>query len=87
MGQNEALLQAINSETPPEAIQCVVNPLNSAGAIGFIDNNFDANRILKESQKSGNYQHFGGGRGLQTSHRCQREVCRCILLLSQRKRG
>ncbi len=50
MGQNEALLQAINSETPPEAIQCVVNPLNSAGAIGFIDNNFDANRILKESQ-------------------------------------
>ena len=51
MGQNEALLQAINSETPPEAIQCVVNPLNSAGAIGFIDNNFDANRILKESQK------------------------------------
>jgi len=50
LGQNEALLQAINFETPPEVIQCAVNPLNSAGAISFIDDNFDPKIILTESQ-------------------------------------
>lgn len=50
LGQNEALLQAINFETPPEAIQCAVNPLNSAGAISSFDDNFDPKIILKEIQ-------------------------------------
>ena len=52
LGQNEALLKAINHETPPEAIQCVLNPLNSAGALGYVDVNYNPNVILKESQKN-----------------------------------
>ena len=51
LGQHQALVEAINHETPPEAIQCVLNPLNSAGAIGYVDKNFDPNTILKECQK------------------------------------
>ena len=50
LGQNEALVKAINHEIPPEAIQCVLNPLNSAGAIGYVDKNFDPNAILEESR-------------------------------------
>ena len=42
MGHHQALVKAINHETPPEAIQCVVNPLNSAGAIGYFDENLDS---------------------------------------------
>ena len=52
MGQQEALVKAINHEIPPEAIQCVLNPLNSAGAIGYVDDNLDPNAILKECQKN-----------------------------------
>jgi aryl-alcohol dehydrogenase-like predicted oxidoreductase len=52
LGQNEALVKAINHEIPPEAIQCVLNPLNSAGAIAYVDENFDPTAILKESQKN-----------------------------------
>ena len=52
LGQHQALVKAINHETPPEAIQCVVNPLNSAGAIGYVDENFHPNVILEECQKN-----------------------------------
>jgi len=52
MGHHQALVKAINHETPPEAIQCVVNPLNSAGAIGYVDENFHPNVILEECQKN-----------------------------------
>ena len=53
LGQNQAILEALNHEIQPEAIQCVVNPLNSAGAIGYVDQNFDPQKILTESQKVG----------------------------------
>ena len=52
MGHHQALVKAINHEIPPEAIQCVVNPLNSAGAIGYVDENFHPNVILEECQKN-----------------------------------
>lgn len=51
LGQNKAVIEAINHATPPEAIQCVVNPLNSAGAIGYVDKDYDPNSILEASQK------------------------------------
>ena len=53
LGQNQAILEALNYEIQPEAIQCVVNPLNSAGAIGYVDQDFDPQKILTESQKVG----------------------------------
>ena len=53
LGQNQAILEALNHEIQPEAIQCVVNPLNSAGAIGYVDQDFDPQKILTESQKVG----------------------------------
>jgi len=53
LGQNNAIIEAINYETKPEAIQCVVNPLNSAGAIGYVDADYNPNSILKESRKAG----------------------------------
>ena len=52
LGQNNAIIQAINHETKPEAIQCVINPLNSAGAIGYVDADYNPNSILKESRKA-----------------------------------
>ena len=53
LGQNKAIIQAINHEIKPEAIQCVVNPLNSAGAIGYVDTDYNPNSILKQSRKVG----------------------------------
>lgn len=53
LGQNQAILEALNHEIQPEAVQCVVNPLNSAGAIGYVDQDFDPQKILTESQKVG----------------------------------
>ena len=53
LGQNNAIIEAINHETKPEAIQCVVNPLNSAGAIGYVDADYNPNSILEESRKAG----------------------------------
>ena len=53
LGQNQAILEALNHEIQPEAIQCVVNPLNSAGAIGYVEQDFDPQKILTESQKVG----------------------------------
>tara|TARA_B100000959_G_scaffold18593_1_gene18009 strand:- start:995 stop:1978 length:984 start_codon:yes stop_codon:yes gene_type:complete len=52
LGQNKALKKAINHEIKPEAIQCVVNPLNSAGAIGYVDREYNPKEILLESQKN-----------------------------------
>ena len=47
MGQNNALIAAINHETPPEAMQCVINPLNSAGGIGYADQAYDPELIFQ----------------------------------------
>ena len=52
LGQNKAVIEAINHATPPEAIQCVINPLNSAGAIGYVDEAYDPNSILEASKKA-----------------------------------
>ena len=52
LGQNKAIIKAINHDTPPEAIQCVVNPLNSAGAIAYVDNDYNPNQILEECQNA-----------------------------------
>ena len=52
LGQNKAIIDAINHSVPPEVIQCVVNPLNSAGAIGYVDKAYDPNSILKAAQES-----------------------------------
>ena len=38
LGQEEALIKAINYSEPPEAMQCAVNILNSIGSIGYISN-------------------------------------------------
>ena len=51
LGQEEALIKAINHEYPPEAMQCAVNILNSIGAIGYISKKPDPNRVLQECQK------------------------------------
>jgi len=51
LGQEDALIKAINHEYPPEAMQCAVNILNSIGAIGYISENSDPNRVLSECQK------------------------------------
>ncbi len=50
LGQEEALIKAINHEYPPEAMQCVVNILNSNGAIGYISKAPNPNMILEECQ-------------------------------------
>ena len=50
LGQEEALIRAINYEHPPEAMQCVVNILNSNGAIGYISKKPNPNIILEECQ-------------------------------------
>ena len=53
LGQTQAILDALNNDIQPEAIQCIVNPLNSAGAIGYVDQDFDPQKILTESQEAG----------------------------------
>ena len=53
LGQTLAILEVLNHDIQPEAIQCVVNPLNSAGAIGYVDQDFDPQKILTESQEAG----------------------------------
>ncbi len=50
LGEEEALISAINYEKQPEAMQCAVNVMNSIGAIGYISKKPDPNRILKECQ-------------------------------------
>ena len=51
LGQEEALIKAINHEHPPEAMQCAVNILNSIGAIGYVSEKSDPSRVLLECQK------------------------------------
>ena len=52
LGQNKAIIEVINHSISPEVIQCVVNPLNSAGAIGYVDRAYDPDSILKAAQES-----------------------------------
>ena len=51
LGEEEALISAINHEKQPEAMQCAVNVMNSIGAIGYISKKPNPNRILKECQE------------------------------------
>ena len=50
LGQQKAVIAAINNEVKPEAIQCVINPLNSAGAIAYVDDEFNSQQIFVESK-------------------------------------
>jgi aryl-alcohol dehydrogenase-like predicted oxidoreductase len=50
LGEEEALISAINHEKQPEAMQCAVNVMNSIGAIGYISKKPNPNKILKECQ-------------------------------------
>ena len=43
LGQKEAIIKSINAEKPPEAVQCAVNILNAAGAIGYVSEDFNPN--------------------------------------------
>lgn len=52
LGQEEALVKAINHLEPPEAMQCAVNVLNSIGSIGYISKKSNPNKILKECQSN-----------------------------------
>ena len=47
LGQESALEAVIASDTPPSAVQCVVNPLNSAGNIAYTTETFDGRKILE----------------------------------------
>ena len=46
LGQESALEKAIAHHKPPTAVQCVVNPLNSAGNIGYVTDGLDCRRVL-----------------------------------------
>ena len=50
-GQEEAICDVINSKTPPDAIQCGVNILNSLGAIGYASTKPNPKLVLEECQK------------------------------------
>ena len=52
IGQKEALLAALNHEAQPAAVQCIVNPLNSAGAISYVSETFDPKIILQTCQNN-----------------------------------
>ena len=47
LGQQSALEAVIASDKPPTAVQCVINPLNSAGDIGYVSGEFDCRGILR----------------------------------------
>jgi aryl-alcohol dehydrogenase-like predicted oxidoreductase len=51
LGQEEAIIQALNHSQVPSAVQCVINPLNSAGAIGYVSEAFNPLAILYECQQ------------------------------------
>jgi aryl-alcohol dehydrogenase-like predicted oxidoreductase len=46
LGQQSALESVIASDTPPTAVQCAVNPLNSVGGIAYVTESFDCRRVL-----------------------------------------
>ena len=48
LGQEEAIIQVLNHSQAPSAVQCVINPLNSAGAIGYVSEAFNPQAILSE---------------------------------------
>ena len=47
LGQQSALVAVIASEKPPTAVQCVINPLNSAGNIAYVSGDLDCRGILR----------------------------------------
>ncbi len=51
LGQEDAIIQALNHSEAPSAVQCVINPLNSAGAIGYVSEAFNPLAILSECQQ------------------------------------
>ncbi len=51
LGQEEAIIQALNHSQAPSAVQCIINPLNSAGAIGYVSEAFNPLAILYECQQ------------------------------------
>ena len=51
LGQEEAIIKALNHAHAPSAVQCVINPLNSAGAIGYVSEAFNPQVILSECQQ------------------------------------
>lgn len=51
LGQEEAIIQALNHSQAPSAVQCVINPLNSAGAIGYVSEAFNPLAILSKCQQ------------------------------------
>ena len=51
LGQEEAIIQALNHSQVPSTVQCVINPLNSAGAIGYVSEAFNPLAILYECQQ------------------------------------
>ena len=51
LGQEEAIIQALNHSQVPSAVQCVINPLNSVGAIGYVSEAFNPLAILSECQQ------------------------------------
>jgi len=51
LGQEEAIIKALNHSQAPSAVQCVINPLNSAGAIGYVSEAFNPQAILSECQQ------------------------------------
>ena len=51
LGQEEAIIKALNNPHAPSAVQCVINPLNSAGAIGYVSEVFNPQVILSECQE------------------------------------
>ena len=51
LGQEEAIIKALNHSQAPNAVQCVINPLNSAGAIGYVSEAFNPQAILSECQQ------------------------------------
>lgn len=51
LGQEEAIIQALKHSQVPSAVQCVINPLNSAGAIGYVSEAFNPLAILYECQQ------------------------------------
>ncbi len=51
LGQQSALEKAIAHEKPPSAVQCVVNPLNSPGAIGYVTGTLDSRAVLDACRK------------------------------------
>ncbi|MEP6390891.1 MAG: aldo/keto reductase [Halioglobus sp.] len=53
IGQKEAMLAALDHEKAPAAVQCVVNPLNSAGAISYVSETFDPKVILQRCEENG----------------------------------